>query len=59
MAALPKRKTSKARTARRRSHLVSDFKAKVSMTKCPSCGNMRRSHHVCEFCGKYDNKIIL
>lgn len=59
MAALVKRKTSKARTARRRSHLVSEFKSKVTMVKCQSCGNLKRPHRVCSFCGKYDNKIVI
>ena len=59
MAALVKRKTSKSRTARRRSHLVTEFKSKVTINKCPSCGTMKRPHRVCQFCGKYNNKIVL
>ena len=59
MGATVKRKTSKARTARRRSHLVNDFKATVTLHKCSSCGSLKRPHRVCSFCGKYNNKIVL
>lgn len=54
--AVPKRRTSKARKAKRRTH----FKLEVpGMTACPECGEMKKSHHVCSSCGKYDGKEIV
>ena len=51
--AVPKRRTSKARKAKRRTH----FKlASPGMTVCPNCGELKRSHHVCPACGYYDGK---
>ncbi|MEI7604348.1 MAG: 50S ribosomal protein L32 [bacterium] len=59
MSQVVKRKTSKSRTARRRSHLVREFKNTVTIAKCQSCGTYKKPHRVCPFCGKYDNKIII
>ncbi|WP_049555041.1 MULTISPECIES: 50S ribosomal protein L32 [unclassified Granulicatella] len=54
--AVPKRKTSKARKAKRRTH----FKLEVpGLSACPSCGTLRKSHHVCPECGSYDGKEVV
>ena len=54
--AVPKRKTSKARKAKRRTH----FKLEVpGLSACPSCGALRKSHHVCPECGSYDGKEVV
>ena len=50
MGALPKRKISKGRKARRRSHNAIEI---TGMSKCPKCGNVKRSHFECEYCGNY------
>ncbi len=54
--AVPKRRTSKARKAKRRTH----FKLEVpGMTACPNCGEFKKSHHVCASCGQYDGKEVI
>ena len=54
--AVPKRKTSKARKAKRRTH----FKLEVpGLNVCPNCGSLRKSHHVCPSCGYYDGKEVV
>ena len=46
---LPKRKTSHARTTRRR---AANWKLKVpNVSACPRCHAPRLSHHVCPSCG--------
>ncbi|RMD52531.1 MAG: 50S ribosomal protein L32 [Candidatus Thermofonsia bacterium] len=56
MGALPKRRTSKARRDRRRSHhALTTF----HLVPCPNCGAMKRSHHVCLECGEYRGRKIL
>ncbi len=48
--AVPKRKTSKARKRKRRSHLAL---GQPNLDKCPKCGAARASHRVCPECGHY------
>lgn len=50
MGALPKRKISKGRRDRRRSH---DFLVEATLTKCNECNEKKRAHHVCPNCGTY------
>ena len=55
--AVPKQKTSKRRTRNRR---AANMKVDpVMLTKCPKCGEPKRSHVVCNFCGEYKGKKIL
>lgn len=56
MGAVPKRRISKSRRNRRRSH---DALAKVHLVACPECGVMRRPHRVCPNCGTYRGRQIL
>jgi large subunit ribosomal protein L32 len=54
--ALPKRRHSKARRDKRRTH------QKLSLPpieKCPNCGEVKLSHRVCLKCGYYHNEQIL
>lgn len=54
--AVPKRRTSKARKNKRRTH----FKLEVpGMTLCPNCGALIRSHHVCAECGQYKGQEVI
>jgi large subunit ribosomal protein L32 len=53
MGALPKRKLSKGRTARRRSHHAL---SPVHLVPCPQCHALRRPHHICPNCGTYRGK---
>lgn len=56
MMAVPKRKTSKARKRKRRTH----YKLAVpGMVSCANCGELRKSHHVCAACGYYDGKEVI
>ena len=54
--AVPKRKVSKSRRDKRRTH----YKAEVpAMTTCSNCGETCRPHNVCSNCGHYDGKKVL
>lgn len=55
--AVPKRKSSQARRDKRRS---STWKlAAPGLVKCPNCGALIKSHHVCPECGMYDGKEVV
>lgn len=49
----PKRRTSKSRQGKRRSHHA--LSAQPANT-CTNCGALRRPHRVCESCGYYNGK---
>lgn len=53
--AVPARRTSKAKKAKRRTH----YKLQMpGLSVCPKCGEMKRSHHACPACGAYkDNNV--
>lgn len=54
--AVPKRKTSKARRDKRRTH----YKAVApTVTTCSNCGEPSRPHHVCGKCGHYAGKVVV
>lgn len=54
--AVPKRRTSKARKRKRRTH----FKLEVpGMNNCSNCGELRLSHRVCPSCGNYDGETVV
>lgn len=50
MGALPKRKISKTRRDKRRTH---DHAQTFHLVPCPNCGEMRRAHHMCPNCLTY------
>ena len=55
--AVPRAKTSKARTRRRRGvnmHLVAP-----QMVECANCGNLVLQHHVCPKCGFYRGRQVI
>jgi large subunit ribosomal protein L32 len=54
--AVPKKRTSRARKRKRRTH----YKATVSATQpCPRCGDPKLPHRVCPTCGYYrDTEVI-
>lgn len=54
--ALPKRKVSKQRKHKRRTHWKL-FAPKL--VKCDNCGAMKRPHVVCPDCGTYKGKQII
>ncbi|MEO5373471.1 MAG: 50S ribosomal protein L32 [Alphaproteobacteria bacterium] len=53
--AVPKKKTSKSRRNMRRSHHAL---RRVSAVECPSCGELKRPHHVCGACGSYGGREV-
>jgi large subunit ribosomal protein L32 len=46
----PKRRHSKTRTAKRRTHDALD---PVAMGECPQCHELKAPHRVCPHCGYY------
>jgi large subunit ribosomal protein L32 len=52
----PKRRHSKQRTAKRRSH---DFLTAASLSECPSCHERKLPHHACPKCGVYKGRDVL
>ena len=55
--AVPKRKTSKARTGRRLS--INMKLTAPNMVDCSSCGNKVLLHRVCPKCGFYRGKQVI
>lgn len=56
MGPLPKRKLSKGRGARRRSHLALKPNQMVS---CPQCHSPKLPHHACPVCGTYNGREVI
>ncbi|HIC96029.1 TPA: 50S ribosomal protein L32 [Candidatus Bipolaricaulota bacterium] len=56
MGALPKKKISKGRRDRRRSHHAARF---PNLVPCPSCHTLRLPHRVCPKCGNYRGVRVL
>jgi len=54
--ALPKRRHSRARGRKRRSH---DALTKPQATACPSCGEPKLPHRMCSHCGTYNGREIV
>jgi len=54
--ALPKRRQSKARSRKRRTHYKSNS---VATTKCPQCGSIKMPHRACSNCGYYKGRPII
>lgn len=51
--AVPKRRTSKSKKRKRRTHFKA---APVAQQPCPRCGDPKRPHRVCPTCGYYAGK---
>lgn len=54
--ALPKRKISKSRRDKRRTHWVLNA---PTLSPCPKCNQPRVPHRVCPHCGSYKGTEIL
>ena len=54
--ALPKRRQSKSRSKKRRTHYKSGM---VSTTKCAQCGATKMPHHACPSCGYYRGRPVV
>lgn len=56
MGALPKRKISKTRRNKRRTH---DNIEKPNLVKCENCGELKLPHVMCPLCRTYRGRQIL
>ncbi|MBW2183510.1 MAG: 50S ribosomal protein L32 [Deltaproteobacteria bacterium] len=54
--ALPRRKLSKSRKRKRRTH---DSLSSGSLTLCPQCSESKLPHHVCPHCGTYKGREVI
>jgi len=52
----PKRRHSKQRTAKRRSH---DFLTPTGLSECPNCHERKLPHVACRKCGTYKGRDVL
>jgi len=54
--AVPKKRTSKQRQRKRRTH----YKAQdVATHPCPKCGDPKQPHRVCLGCGYYRDRAVI
>ncbi|MEJ2657585.1 MAG: 50S ribosomal protein L32 [Desulfobacterales bacterium] len=54
--AVPKRKKSKSRRDKRRTHQKNSA---PNLTSCPQCGDERLPHHACPSCGTYKGRTVI
>jgi large subunit ribosomal protein L32 len=54
--ALPKRRFSRSRTLKKRTHKKVD---PLSLGVCTHCQSLILPHHICQVCGFYDGKQII
>ena len=52
----PKRRHSKSRRGKRRSH---DALKSKSLSECPNCRQPKHPHHVCSSCGYYKGVQVM
>ncbi|MBW1727161.1 MAG: 50S ribosomal protein L32 [Deltaproteobacteria bacterium] len=54
--AVPKRKKSKSKRNKRRTH---QKVTAPNLTSCPQCGDARLPHHACPSCGTYKGRTVV
>ncbi len=54
--AVPKKKTSKSRSRKRRTHWKL---SKPALSTCSNCGAVKRPHFICPECGYYDGELVV
>jgi large subunit ribosomal protein L32 len=54
--ALPKRRLSKTRGRKRRTH---DRLSAPAVSKCPNCGQPAQPHRLCPHCGQYRGRDVV
>ncbi|MFC1515459.1 50S ribosomal protein L32 [Thermodesulfobacteriota bacterium] len=54
--AVPKRKVSKSKRDKRRTH---QKVAVPTVTECPQCGEAKLPHHACPSCGTYKGRTVI
>jgi len=52
----PKRKHSRSRTLKKRTHKTLRL---PTLTACPQCRNLKPAYAVCPFCGHYKGRKVL
>lgn len=52
---LPKRRHSRTRSRKRRTHWVL---AAPALVECSNCAGTKRAHHVCPHCGYYKGREV-
>lgn len=52
----PKRRHSKQRKAKRRSHHALEI---PNLVECPKCHEYKLPHRICSYCGSYDGIVYL
>ena len=52
----PKRRHSKSRTSKRRTH---DALKPMAMGECPQCHEIKLPHYTCLNCGTYKGKAVI
>lgn len=55
--AVPKKRTSRRRRDMRRAH--DSLKFTGAIESCPSCGELKMRHRVCENCGTYRGRKVI
>jgi len=53
---VPKRRTSKSRRNKRRSHHAL---ARPGQSKCTRCGGVKSPHRICSHCGSYRDRNVV
>lgn len=53
---VPKRKTSKSKRDKRRTH---QKLAIPNLSACPQCGEAKLPHHACPSCGTYKGRTVI
>jgi large subunit ribosomal protein L32 len=53
---VPKRKTSKSKRDKRRTHQKTEA---PSISTCPQCGEAKLPHHACSACGDYKGRTAI
>lgn len=54
--AVPKKKLTRARRGKRRSHLALN---RLNLSSCPKCNETIIPHHVCQTCGTYKGDQVI
>ncbi|MFQ5957781.1 MAG: 50S ribosomal protein L32 [Alphaproteobacteria bacterium] len=54
--AVPKKKVSKSRRDKRRSHHAL---TSPELAECPNCGELKLPHHLCQACGYYKDRGVV
>lgn len=54
--ALPKRKKSKSKRDKRRTHQKTEA---PNVSTCPECGEAKLPHHACPSCGYYKGRKVI